>query len=274
MLQLIDKKNKMRKIKTTDILGSIIEMPFKAGILEHLQNSYNELFQALLKHVSFLPNNSSTIYVLYGCENTGTAPNYIISAGAVYYQGEIYFVDATTFTAAVGAVAVLETTQYSAVDAGANQKGDPVLFTDLTPRNVLDIRKIQIIDGDNLTAGFINDFANVVYLQSDWVTVGAASAPAFSAGWVAGSAPVQYMMEANGFVNIRGVPIRSSGSGIVIFTLPAGFRPPANINYPVFDATIGAGAMILQVTTLGEVILPSIVTGNTNVIGTIRFRIS
>lgn len=264
----------MRKIDTSAILGFVQEMPVKAGHWEHLQDGFKEIIQALLSQISSLPNNSSTVYVLFGCENTSTPPNYNISAGAVYYQGEIFLVDAASFTASVGAVAILETTQYSALDGGGNQKGDPVLFTDLTNRDVLDIRKIKFVDGNSLTADFVDEFSDLIYIQSDWVTIGDPGAPAFASGWAAGSSiPVQFMKEINGFINIRGFPVRSSGSGTTIFTLPVGFRPPYIIDLPIVDATANATG-IIQIATNGDVIIPGVVTGNTNVIGTVRFRMT
>jgi hypothetical protein len=245
----------MRKLKTTDVNGSVIGLPVKAGVLEHLQNSYTELIQALLKHVAFLPESSTTIYVLYGCENTGIAPNYIISAGAVYYQGEIYFVDATTFTVSVGAVSVIETTQYQALDGGGNPKGDPILFSDLISRNVLDIRKVKIIDGNNLSPSYIGDFADFKFLPYDqWIQV------AYNSGWINGSGPSDsrflfYRKDPMGYVHLRGQAVYNSGANIV-GNLPAGFRP---ISIQSFAGT-NANALtfnLVQVDVNGDILVDS-----------------
>jgi hypothetical protein len=223
----------MRKLKTTDVTGAVIGMPVKAGVLEHLQNSYTELFQSLMKHISGLADSSSTAFVLYGCVNSGTAPVYNITAGAIYYQGEIFLVDAAAFTAAVGAVVIIETTQYTAVDSGGNQKGDPVLFSDLVSRNILNIRKIKFVDGDNLTAGFIDNFSDIVYVQSDWITVGDAGAPAFENSWDNDNTSTEnsasFKKRIDNTVQLRGA-IKTGSSNTTVFTLPTGFRPQ-KLNY-------------------------------------------
>src|ERR1700739_975649 len=74
---------------------------FAHGFLSQIGNSYN----------------SGKVYVLYGCENSGSGTTYTISAGAVYYRdanavvnnlpGEIFTVDAVSFIASGTAVAVI-----------------------------------------------------------------------------------------------------------------------------------------------------------------------
>lgn len=130
----------MRKIDESQIT-STSEMFFKKGTWTHLQASYTEIFDALMRR-EFKNASNSTVYVIYGCKNTGAGSNYIISAGAVFYNGEIYLVDAATFTAGVGktAVATITTTQYTTY-------ADPVTFSDGNPKNVHNIRKMVIAAG-------------------------------------------------------------------------------------------------------------------------------
>lgn len=128
----------MRKLKTSDITTTVA-MPVKSGTLNHLQLAYQEAFTALANSIIGRLPDSSNAYILYGCKNTGTGLNYIISAGAIYYAGEIYLVDAATFTATGAQVPVLNlSTTYFGTNA------DPVTFTDGITYNVHEIRKMVI----------------------------------------------------------------------------------------------------------------------------------
>lgn len=144
----------MRKLKTSDITNTVA-LPIKAGTLVHLQLAYQEAITALANSIIGRLPDSSNAYILYGCKNTGTGLNYIISAGAIYYNGEVYLVDAITFTATSGQVAVFNivTTQYMT-------NADPVTFTDGVARNVHEIRKF--VPSSGVSGSGIIDFANLL----------------------------------------------------------------------------------------------------------------
>jgi len=130
----------MKKLNVTPISDSA-QMPLKKGTLQFLQDANLEALAAILKSHIGDAYNASTVYILFGVKNTGTAPNYVISAGAVFYQGEIFLVDATSFSTS-GNVAIFQiiTTQYTTY-------ADPVTFSDATVHNVHDIRKVQVLAG-------------------------------------------------------------------------------------------------------------------------------
>lgn len=136
-------------------------MPLKSGILDFLQDAHKETTQALISTIIDNPA-TGTIYVLSGCVNTGSGANYIISAGQVFYNGEIFQVDATSFTVAGGqyAFANLITTQYTT-------NADPVTFTDGIPRNVCNIRKIEIISSTGTGYPLYSDFEPII---KTWLT--------------------------------------------------------------------------------------------------------
>ena len=117
-------------------------MPIKSGTVEHLQSAYQEALTALAR-TNILNYDASKIYVLYGCVNSGTGANFVISAGAVFYNGEVYLVPAATFTTSGGSVAIgtVTTTYFTATNA------DPVEFTDAILRSVHEIRQIVISSG-------------------------------------------------------------------------------------------------------------------------------
>ena len=148
----------MRKVKTTDISASV-GMPFKSGTLTHLQLAYQEALTALSKHQLGTVNNT-TAYVLYGCVNSGDLTNYEISAGAVYYNGEIYLVPAAVFSVVGGNVAVgtITTTYYTSASA------DPVTFTDTVPHNVHEIR--QIVIASHVSGSGTANYSNFIF--NEW----------------------------------------------------------------------------------------------------------
>jgi hypothetical protein len=118
------------------------EFPVKEGTLDFLQLAYQEAITAIGNNLIGNKSMANVGYILYGCVNTGSGLNYIISAGAIYYNGEVYLVPATTFTASSGNVAIANVgiSQYTT-------NADPVTFTDGVSRNVHNIRSI------NFTAG-------------------------------------------------------------------------------------------------------------------------
>lgn len=157
----------MRKIDESQITSGS-EMYFKKGTWTHLQAAYTELFEALMRR-EFKSYSGTTMYVIYGCVNSGSGSNYVISAGAVFYAGEIYLVDAATFTAGGGqtAVATITTTQYTTF-------ADPVTFSDGNPKYVHNIRKVVIASGTSGTGTkdysafeFFGSKANYTDISSD-----------------------------------------------------------------------------------------------------------
>lgn len=134
----------MRIINLNNI-STTVGMPTKSGSLQHLQLAYREALAALgnLLTNQYETLNNTDFFILYGCINSGSGLNFNISAGAVYFNGEIYLVPAATFMASGGqtAVGTIVTSQYSAINA------DPVLFTDGNSYNVHDIRTLNFASG-------------------------------------------------------------------------------------------------------------------------------
>lgn len=142
----------MRNLNTSAVTSSN-GLPVKAGSLVHLQLAYKEAMDALAKSIviNYAPN---TLYRLFGCINSGTTTDYNISAGAVYYNGEIYLVDAAVFSVSGAnvAVATIVTTYFT------DPTADPVTFTDGVARSVHEIKKVVIAGG--LSGSGISDFSN------------------------------------------------------------------------------------------------------------------
>lgn len=160
----------MRKLSTANITSSA-ELPIKAGTLVHLQLSYQEALTALGNAVIGRLPDLTRFYVLFGCVNTGSGLDYNISAGAIYYNGEVYLVDATTFTAAAGQVAIgnIVTTQY-------NVNADPVTFTNGQSYNIHNIQKIVFTAGTVGTG--IANFSDLLHVPQVLVNDQQANLPA------------------------------------------------------------------------------------------------
>lgn len=132
--------------------------PVKKGTLQFLQDAYKENFASLIQALIGPTYNSSVIYVLSGMTNTGTLPTYTVSAGAIFYNGEVFQFDAASFTASgsnVGVFSIIQT-QYT-TDA------DPVTFSDLTVRNIHNIRKMLLSQG--ASGSGLADFGQAYFLS-------------------------------------------------------------------------------------------------------------
>jgi len=130
----------MKKLDLSSI-NSSNSFPLKEGTLDFLQLAYQEGLTAIANNL-IGKADSTNGYILWGCVNTGSGLNYVIPAGGIFYNDEIYLVDATTFTASSGNVAVanIGISQYTS-------NADPVTFTDGISRNVHNVRKIIFSDG-------------------------------------------------------------------------------------------------------------------------------
>ncbi len=148
----------MKKLYVEDITNSKQFFP-KKGTLRFLQDAHRETLAGVVKALIGAAYDPAVVYVLRGCVNTGTYPNYVISAGTIFYNGEVYDIDAATYTATGSDVAVFSTvqTQYG-VDA------DPITYGDTTTANIHNIVKFRTTAAAagsgiaNYTQGFFLNF--------------------------------------------------------------------------------------------------------------------
>lgn len=150
----------MKKLDLSAVTTTI-GMPQKSGALTHIQSAYQEAIdRAVRAIIGGSLYDPAVAYILHGCEATGTDPGArTISAGAVFFNGEVYLVDAASFTTAGSEVAVgtITTTYY------ADTIADPVQFTDGVNRNVHQIRKV-VFDAGLIGSGDF-DFDDAVDLN-------------------------------------------------------------------------------------------------------------
>jgi len=148
------------KILNISDISSSVAMPIKSGTLQFLQDAHKETIAGLITNL--IPNpDVNTIYILSGCKNSTTAPIHTLSAGVLYYNGEIFNFDGATFTLTglQKAYARILTTQYVT-------NADPVQFTDGVSRNVHNIRKIVI--EATITSSGLPEFKDFI-ISNSWL---------------------------------------------------------------------------------------------------------
>jgi microcystin-dependent protein len=148
------------KILDTSAINSGASFPFKSGTINFLQDSHKDNFAEIIKNILGFDPDAGQVYILSGLVNSTTAPTFTVTAGSVYLDGEIYNIDAFTFTSSGvnDAYPGLEITQFTA-------NADPVTFTDGTPRNVHNIRKLRVT---NTTGTGLQKFTSWIRL-STWL---------------------------------------------------------------------------------------------------------
>ena len=134
----------MKKIETTNIAG-IVKAPYIKVTHDHYVQSIRETTaQLVLSEIGSYTAND--IIILRGCEVvvTGSTPGITtatLSAGAIYYNGEIYEVDANGSLATTGT----QTYYWEVVTTYAG--GDPIVWSDGISRNLHRIDKLQLVNG-------------------------------------------------------------------------------------------------------------------------------
>jgi hypothetical protein len=150
------------------------QQPFTAPSLTFLQAAYKEaLFNTLLQQIG-AAYSASTPYLIWGCARTGAADGGsgagAITAGAIFYGGEIYTVPAASYTLAsdyaVGTITV------------TNGTPDPIQLKNGTSVNVHNVRQLVFSAGASGSGTF--DFASlqtVGKLKLNFVYTGSISVP-------------------------------------------------------------------------------------------------
>lgn len=122
--------------------------PVMEQTLEFMEVASRERSVAGMK-MGMQPYVSNDVVILWGCVNTtpGTS-TFTISAGAVFYNGEYYEVDAVTFTAAGTAVATLVVTQDPVDPIKMEPSGNSVSVHNIT----------KVVIADAVSGSGIKDF--------------------------------------------------------------------------------------------------------------------
>lgn len=146
------------------VLYEDITSTAKQPYLKQTHQHYNDMFNELSKAFgNTIVSDPTAVTILWGCENTGTGTGIgntaIISAGAVYYNGEVYQVPAFTAAPIVNGLKGTFTTAYTAID--------PVLFSDSSTHNVHQIQTLVLSDA---SASLPADYINWKSIKNTWKT--------------------------------------------------------------------------------------------------------
>jgi hypothetical protein len=149
----------MKILDVSDITDST-QFYLKKGTLQFIQDAYKEALASLIKSlIGTSYNNNGTVYILSGGLTKGTSPTYNISAGSLFYKGEIYDFD-VPFTITSPNVPII-----SLVSNSYQEDADPVTLSDgKTVVNIHNILTATIIAGSSSTPGFIANLSDVVPL--------------------------------------------------------------------------------------------------------------
>lgn len=236
----------MARILDTSYITTTVGMPLKKGTLDHFENKINEnTFDALRAIIG--PTFGGSPYILYGCVNSGSGLVYDISAGAIFYGGELFRFDGASFTAVGAQVAVMTLATTYTTSAAA----DPVEFTDGSSHNVHSIRKFTCSAGLTGTGEFdfsdlikISPFAEVTISPNAHYTV---------------TQTVKCRKNRDGLVTTKGILtcLVTAVAGDIIYTYPSGYRPPTIIYVQINVYSAAWYNMFLTIGTNGDVTLVS-----------------
>ncbi len=190
----------MKKINVTPLTGTL-GAPFLKQTFVHTDEQVAEVVDALVKGLIGAYTDDDLI-ILHGCVITGTTTK-AITAGAIYYNGEVYLVDAASgLTGGAGWIFAIVTT-YAA--------GDPVTYDDATTHNQHQIDKIVFQIGDSGSDGYIADWdAATVKAVSRVIDISAG----VSADIFGRNVTVKFLVDMTG----------TTTTGSTIFTLPSNLR--------------------------------------------------
>lgn len=217
----------MNKIDTSQIVDPNVEQPFLGTSLAFLQAAFKDgLANAVINMIVFQCGvyDPTKVYILYGCVVTGVTVGpgtCSMTAGAVFYAGEVYLVDSSSGSVASGS------TVYSQLIT-TNPSPDPVTFSDGSAKNVHDVRKWMVF---NLTTGTGTlPVSGWVRIDDPFHNVGTAGEPAFQNSWALGSGGAMAFVRRGMMVYMFGDVTNAGNCLTKVFTLPVGYRPPVNAN--------------------------------------------
>lgn len=223
----------MKKIDSSLIIAGKKYRPTKKG-LDFLQQAYAENFEDVVKSMIGDTYDSAVGYVLHGCLATLiSGDDYSLTAGAIFFNGEIYRVDAIA-TIALADTGILNITITN------DPVADPSKMTDDSIVNIHNIRKLVLSNGV-ADSGDIN-LDDLVYISElspeseSWHLVGDVGEPAFQNSWTSpgtllGDPVNEVSFKKRGTtLMLRGMAYKAvTVTTSIIFTLPVGYRPSVNI---------------------------------------------
>jgi hypothetical protein len=255
----------MNQLNLAAVTSSVGLYP-RAEELEQLQNAIIQLSQSINGgFTEALQSDVSNVYVIFGCVITSLGGgNYSCTQGAIYYNGEIYTVEAVVSVAVTGTsykFGITETygtagalTDGTTTNDLVNKVG--VFYGTSTPANTTNIfingsfrTLVRITSNIDLKTAIdtINTTLTTIQTQGTWVAVSTPS------GYTSSS--VNYRANGN-FVSLRGVFAKTGvGNGTISGALPVGARPVTGIQ--ITAVVYGGGYEVVQIgiDTNGDIVI-------------------
>lgn len=132
-----------------------------SGTLNFMQSAWSEVIIQVLINQIGVSYNASVPYILYGCVGTVGITNTTITAGAIFFNGEVFIIPAQVFTNASGGNVII--CNLNVINTFLEPGGascDPASFSDGTPRDVHNNRSISYTTGT--TGSGLFDFSALV----------------------------------------------------------------------------------------------------------------
>ena len=243
----------MRKIETTNISGSQ-KAPFVKATFDEYTSNMLDITTTLYRSIADIYATDDVV-VLYGAVVTANIPGTsAVTAGAIYYNGEIYQVDAN---ASISSPA--NTLVWNIVTSYAS--GDPVDWSDGVPRNLHAIRKFVLTNGASLSG--LKDYnAATLYKLRDRIRgIRTDLTPYLVNSYTAFSVTPIARLDLDGNVKMYGgVSAPVAAVNITLMTLPVGLRPTAKRVFIVGNqsGTAGQSAFVLQIDNTGIITMSTV----------------
>ena len=156
----------MNIIDTSNITDPAQQQPFTGPSLQFLQASTKEMLASIVQNQIGNTITPNIPYALYGCIQSGSNP-YNFSQGYIYYNGEIYLFPAIgpiNITTGNPLCTITSTNNY--IDPNTLAPIDPLIFSNLAPFYVHDVRTIVLSNGVPVTSNTATqfNFNSIVYL--------------------------------------------------------------------------------------------------------------
>ena len=227
----------MNTILTNIINDSINrEQPFLGPSLQFKEDSDLETFKNIILALIGPSYSTSQVYILWGCVRTGAADgassgSAAVTAGAVFFNGEVY-------TVAAFSTANINSQYLASALSVTNGTPDPVTFADQTSQYVHNVRQWLITQAGSAGSTPV----------SSWVSFSSGTEGVLATQNNYGNVSGTPILSKDAFGNVRMEGTLSSPGSITsqtFCTLPAGYAPKRNKLFVAVDVTNNLVTLIL-----------------------------
>jgi len=244
--------------------------PFVLDDIRFNDAAYRDAFKAVMKAFDI---NGTDRFIITGCEVASTLTTHNIAPGWIYYDGEIYAVDAQSITIQVGPGSGYYFAPIVTYDPAGNKT-----FEDGTQHDTYEVRKAKVYFGTMPSNALLMISPRLIDLSAKYAAehlidyledvnlVGQPGQPPFAPGWSSGAndEPLGFFKDRQNTVVIQGVAGRNFYISNVVFNLPAGYLPqkPRKFICIGTDTANNKISVSANVLTNGNVIVNNVTNNN------------